>query len=150
MTEIYYLVDTNALSKMGAERRRSALVQTRCRLPAEVLHEATGFPDHADLARLEQAMSVETLNLLRCVMETVPNADGSLVNLYHNRGNADPILVASALDLIHQSRDTLFEEDWRIVSDDGAVRRKAAEFNIVILSAAKFMDLIDALDGSGS
>jgi hypothetical protein len=42
-------------------------------------------------------------------------------------GNADPILVAAALHAIDGELDSLFPDDWQIVTNDAAVQRKAAK-----------------------
>jgi hypothetical protein len=49
MTIVKYLIDTNALSRIGRKNRESTFVRANCKLPSEVLHEAATFPDIAML-----------------------------------------------------------------------------------------------------
>lgn len=143
MTIVKYLIDTNALSRIGRKDRGSTLVRDTCKIPSEVLHEAASFPDIAMLRTLEYPMRADVLNLVREVMCTVPAGDKDLIDLYHVRGNADPILVATALDAIAKSEETLLVEDWRIVTDDEGVKEKAAEFDLRTLTSADFKKLVD-------
>ena len=142
MTTVKYLIDTNALSRIGRTNRGSTFVRDNCKIPSEVLHEAASFPDIATLRTLEYAVSADVLNLVRKVMATVPPDDKSLVDLYHVQGNADPILVATALDAMAKSEETLLVEDWQIVTDDEAVRKKAAEFDVTTVSSEDFKKMI--------
>lgn len=142
MTIVKYLIDTNALSRIGRTNRGSAFVRATCRIPSEVLHEADGFPDIATLRVLEYPVTADVLNLVRKVMATVPPGDKSLVDLYHVQGNADPILVATALDAIAKSEETLLVEDWQIVTDDDGVKKKAAEFDLRTVTSVEFMMLV--------
>lgn len=151
MTIVKYLIDTNALSRIGRKDRGSTLVRDTCKIPSEVLHEAAMFPDIAILRTLEYPMSADVLNLLREVMSTVPPGDKDLIDLYHVRGNADPILVATALDAIAKSEETLLVEDWQIVTDDEGVKKKAAEFDLRTVTSAEFKKLVDGTaTGNGS
>ena len=93
-----YLVDTNALSKIGRRRRAAQYFHDRAMLPSEVLHEAESSPDIQRLRQLEFKTTPGVLQALLEVMKTVPADDSSLINLYKNQGGADPILVACALD----------------------------------------------------
>ena len=146
MTIVKYLIDTNALSRIGRKSRESTFVRYNCKIPSAVLHEAATFPDIAMLRTLEYPISADVLNLLRNVMSTVPPGDKDLIDLYHARGNADPILVATALDAIAKSEETLLAEDWQIVTDDEGVKKKAAEFNLRTVSSPEFKKLIGATD----
>ena len=56
--------------------------------------------------------------------------------------NADPILVATALDAIRKADETLFKQDWQIATDDGVLRMKAAEFGIGTLSFKEFLTVV--------
>ncbi len=140
MTVAHFLVDNNALASLTVEQRRSEFVRTRCRIPSEVLHEAAGFPDAAELKALEIPSDVDTIRLLTQVMEQVPAGDTSLVDLYANRGNADPILIATAMQLRArelQLLDPAERREWTIASDDKAVRRYAAKFDVPTVTAGE-------------
>lgn len=144
ITENHYLLDNNALGKISRRDRGSEFVRTFCRIPSEVLHEASGYPDIASLSELEYPTTVAVLSVLAEVMATVDVGDTSLIDLYHNRGNADPLLVACALDARRANSPFLFGEDWLIVSDDQAVQRKAAQFGVEFLSSASFLEVVRA------
>lgn len=143
MTIAKYLIDTNALSRIGRKRRGSTFVRDNCMIPSEVLREAATFPNIAILRTLEYPVRADVLNRLREVMATIPPGDKDLIDLYHVRGNADPILVATALDAIAKSEETLLVEDWQIVTDDEGVKKKASEFDLRTVTSAEFKKLVD-------
>ena len=142
MSTVRYLVDNNVLSRIGAGRRASNFFRNSCRLSGEVLHEASGFPDIEALQELDYPIDVDVLGRVREIMSTVRPGDTALVDLYRNLGNADPILIASALQAMDVSAETLFPEEWRIVTDDAAVRAKAAEFGVRTLGHDEFVRLL--------
>lgn len=139
---VNYLIDTNALTRLGREHRGSNFLHAKCRIPSEVLYESRAFPDIESLRTLEYKVTAAILELVREVMATVRPGEHDLLDLYHARGNADPILIAVALDAIAKSRETLFEEDWQIVTDDEGVKSKAAEFDLRTVSASEFKQLV--------
>lgn len=142
MNLVRFFVDTNVLSRLTRAQRASQFFRDNCSLCTEVLHEASGFPDHAELRRLEYSVSASVLARVREVMVTVPPGDFRLVELYHNLGNADPILIASALDAMAAESELLFAVDCRIVSDDAAVIAKAREFDVRTLGYDEFLRLL--------
>lgn len=138
MNEDMYLIDNNVLSHLSRAQRTSEFFFARCRIPTEVLHEADGYPDAEDLKEAEYPTTARVLTLLLTVMTTVPEDDTSLVNLYANKGAADPILVACALDGMRETANQLFGWTWVIVSNDDAVRAKAAEFCVETATREEF------------
>lgn len=144
ITERHYLLDNNALSKIPRHDRSGEFVRAFCRIPSEVLYEASGYPDIATLADLEYPTTAPILGLLAEVMATVHIGDTSLIDLYHNRGNADPLLIACALHARRANSPFLFGEDWIVVSDDRAVRAKATVFGVECLSSASFLEVLRA------
>lgn len=139
-----YVVDTNTLSQIGRQRRSSEFFRTFARIPEAVLREAEGF---SDIDALMENVLPTTPSVLRClsrVMATVPDHDTRLVDLYRNLGNADPLVVACALERMEHDSQILFSPEWVIVTGDEAVRAKAAEFELRILSNAEFAALIDS------
>jgi hypothetical protein len=144
MTSTVYVLDANVLSRLSADQRRSSFVRHHCRIPAEVLHEVEGFPDIAQLRALNIPVTGEMLECLSEVMKTVAPRDFKLVDLYSNKGNGDPILVAAALTGMRQASETLFDEDWKVVSDDHAVRAKAEEHVVDSLGTTDFVLLLPA------
>ncbi|NTW41192.1 MAG: hypothetical protein HGA44_15190 [Cellulomonadaceae bacterium] len=144
-----YVVDTNALSQLGQSRRASPFFRESARIPDEVLHEAQGFPDIAMLQQNAYPTTAAVLSWLRKVMATVPADDTALVNLYANQGNADPLLVACALDGQSNDSQYLFPPEWIVVTADQAVRAKAEEFDLKVLTNAELATLIDAAENEG-
>ena len=138
MTEEMYLLDNNVLSHLSRAQRASAFFLERCRLPAEVLHEAGDHPDAATLKRVEYPTTARVLELLREVMATVPESDTALLDLYANKGAADPLLIACAVHATEEAAPLLWKPTWTIVSNDKAVRAKAAEFGVAACTREEF------------
>lgn len=130
MIEEMYFIDNNVLSHLSPAQRASEFFRAQCRIPAEVLHEADGYADTDALKAVEYPTTMSVLKFLQKVMATVPEGDTTHVNLYANKGAADPLLVACALDGKKESESWLFGPAWIVVSNDKAVRAKAAEFDI--------------------
>jgi hypothetical protein len=130
MNEEMYLIDNNVLSHLSPAQRASEFFRAQCRIPSEVLHEAEGYADAEALKAVEYQTTASVLGFLHTVMATVPEDDTALVNLYANKGAADPMLVACALDGIQESASWLFGPKWIVVSNDKAVRAKAEEFGV--------------------
>ncbi len=112
-------------------------------IPSEVLHEANGFPDVEALRQIEYSTTPSVLRWLMTVMATVPPDDTDLINLYLNQGGADPLMVACALDARDRETQHLDPLEWAIVTGDKAVRAKADQFKVRVLTYAQFADLID-------
>lgn len=140
--ERFYLIDTNALSSLTPLQRASDFFRERCRIPSEVLYEARFFPDIKSLKANEYPTTPRVLDILVSVMATVPAGDTKLVDLYRNRGNADPLVVACALDGARDSGGLLFGPSWVVVSRDRAVRDKACEFEIETITSDEFATLL--------
>ena len=76
------------------------------------------------------------------VLQTLRPGDFKLIDLYANKGNADPLVVACALAGVRESEGTLFPVSWKVVSDDLAVRSKATELGLEWLSTEAFVALL--------
>lgn len=139
-----YVVDTNTLGQIGRRRRRSNFFLDNAVLPEEVIREAAGFSDISALKELLYPTSRSVLQWLVEIMETVMPSDSTLIDLYRNKGAADPLLVACALD--GQSNDSAFLDapEWIVVTADRAARHKAAEFGLTVIGNEEFAALIDA------
>jgi rRNA maturation endonuclease Nob1 len=138
-----YVVDTNALSQLGRRRRASEYFLESAVIPEAVRHEAKGFPDITSLRDNVHPTTPRVLQLLVEVMATVPDTDTRLVNLYANLGNADPLVVACALEGQEHDGQYLIAPEWFVVTGDEAVRDKAEEFGLKVLSNSQFAALID-------
>lgn len=141
-----YVLDNNALLFLGREHRSSDFFKQRCRIPSEVLHEAEGFPDVEDLRYLEYPVTASVLTLLTEVMASVPTNDTALVNLYANLGNADPLVVATALDGQRTEEAALFGPTWIVISGDKAVQAKAREFGLAVKTNQEFLADLELTD----
>lgn len=145
MNRTWYLLDNNALLTLTRAERSGRFVRERCRALTEVLYEAQGYPDIEALRRLEFEPNADILERIRRVMASVSPGDTDLlVDLYANKGNADPILIATAMYARELSETTLLPEEWVVVTDDRAVRRTAAQFGVPTLRSTEFRDLVRA------
>lgn len=138
MTDEMYLLDNNVLSHLSRVQRASTFFLERCRLPLEVLHEAEGYPDAVALKPVGYPTTARVLELLRRVMATVPESDTSLVDLYANKGAADPLLIACALHAAEEAAPLLWKPTWVVVSNDKAVRAKATELSVTAYTREGF------------
>lgn len=144
MSTTKYLVDNNALNFLSTKHRSTDFFRDNCRFPEEVVHEAGAR--RAELpAPLTVPMSARILEEVATVMKTVPVGDNALLDLYGNKGAADPILVATALVLNSPEKPTLFDDEWVIVTNDGAVRDKANEFKVRAMIP---VDLAEVIEGA--
>lgn len=144
-----FVIDTNALSQLGRQRRASAFFLENAVVPDEVMHEASGLPDIAALRDNVHPTTPRVLHWLSRIMTSVPIGDTTLVDLYANSGNADPLVVACALEGQEHDNQLLLSPEWVVVTADEAVRNKAEEFGLKVLSNSEFAALIDDND-SGS
>ena len=139
-----YVLDNNALSFLKGEDRASSFFKMHCRIPQEVLHEAEGFPDIDELRQLEYPVTESVLRHLVEVMASVPIGDTKFVNLYANLGNADPLVIATALDGHSKNDLALFGLTWTVVSGDKAVQAKAHEFALAVMTNQEFLTVLKA------
>lgn len=135
-----YLIDNNALGPLGGGKK-SSFFREHCRVPAEVAHESRRAKHARLLAPVTVEMTPAMLAQLAEVMKTVPVGHTGLIDLYANKGTADPILVAMAVVL---STADLFSDTWVVVTEDKEVRAKATEFSIGTLTPKELAALIDA------
>lgn len=147
MNETMYLVDNNALVALKPHRIQSEFFLTRCRVTTDVLYEGDLHPARPALERVEKEITPEFLDQVRVVMNTVGVGDTGLVDLYKNKGAADPGLVAAVLEALAADDGKFFADTWEIVTNDRAVEEKATEFNITTLKPGQLAELIDASMG---
>lgn len=138
-----YLVDNNALAVLRRSRIQSTFFREHCRVTTDVLTEGREHPDYPVLASLEYEVSPAVLVQMRIVMESLDVGDSSLVDLYGNKGMADPGLVASALDASASEDGKLFPDTWCLVSNDRAVTSIAAKHGVDTLTPAELAARID-------
>src|SRR5689334_10264949 len=116
-----YLVDNNALITLGRTRVASPFFRAHCQVTTDVLHEADEHTHHAQLKASAYPRTPAVLERIRTVMSELAVGDTSLIDLYGNKGSADPGLVASALDGTASGEDVLFSDAWIVVTNDGGV-----------------------------
>lgn len=138
---VWYLLDTNLLSKLTEAQRSNAFVREHCRIPSEVLWEAHGLRDHVALAQLGYDTTVDVLDSLRTVMAAVVVGE-KLVDLYSNTGNGDALLLAVALTERQRAEDVLFGDTWIIATDDEGLIEKAGELALPVCRSADFIKLL--------
>lgn len=141
MTDDVYLVDNNVLSRLSRSQRAGPFLRERCVVTEEVLHEARGFADEMSGVRVRD-VTVAVLERLKHVMAELPPGDTSLVDLYANKGTADPVLVATALVMMDEEAQTLFASRIVIVTDDRAVAEMAGQLGVECLSCSAFIALV--------
>lgn len=136
-----YVVDTNALIRLKRDGRANPIFLDHAVFPSEVLREASGLPDIRALRENEYPTTPHVLEWLVRVMTSVPTADRKLVDLYSNHGGADPFVVACALD--GQAQDSVYLDapEWMVVTNDDAVRAKAEEFGLRVLTSEELVDI---------
>lgn len=139
-----YLVDNNTLTQMGQARRASAFFRKNVTIPEDVLAEASGHPDIGSLRKLALPTTPNMLRRLVKVMASVDAMDTKLVDLYKNSGRADPAIIACALALAEADDDRLFPVECIIVTGDDAVRSKATEFGLHVMTNDEFAVLCDS------
>lgn len=144
MNETKYLLDNNVLGSLGSKRRSSAFFTKHCRVPTEVAWEARRGAFAETLTPLTVEMTPAILQQLTQVMKTVPVGHTKFIDLYGNKGGADPILVAVAYVLNNPKEPDLFADQWVIVSNDKEVKAKAAEFFIDIVTPTDLASTIDS------
>ncbi|QTE30886.1 hypothetical protein [Pengzhenrongella sicca] len=143
MNQTMYLVDSNALVALARHRILSAYFRAHCRVTADVLWEAREHPEQSALAEDVCELTPAVLEQVRAVMKTVDVGDTGLVDLYKNKGTADPGLIASALDAIAADEGKLLGDTWILVTNDRAVEAKAVEFGIAVVRPEILMEHID-------
>lgn len=136
-----HLLDNNVLAKLTVAQRASAAFQRSCRIPEEVLWEASGLPDASALERCTYPTSPVVLHALVEVMSTISPSDRTLVDLYANQGAGDPLLIACLLVATREASEALISPEWALVSSDNAVLLKAAEFGLATAMVSEFLSL---------
>lgn len=142
-----YVVDTNALIQLRKFRRSSAFFKRNVVIPAEVLREAEKFSDYGSLRDLVPPVTARTFAWLGKVLSSVDPEDFKLVDLYANKGGADPFVVACALEGREIEDQYIDPSEWIVVTDDSAVRQKAVEFDLKVISNLELAGIIDRSEG---
>lgn len=137
MNERWYLVDNNVLSKLTPAQRASEFFSESCRVSSEVLYEARAYVEES-VADAVLPTTAAVLRRLKEVMSAVDPGDTTLVDLYANKGAADPVMIASALEEQAHENATLFPSTWVIVTDDKAVASTARRVGLKVMLSPDF------------
>lgn len=141
MDDVVYLVDNNVLAGLSRAKRAARLLRESCFVTADVVHEARGFADEIRDVPV-RAVTSAVLEKLRLVMERVDPHDTSLVDLYANKGSADPVLMATALVMVDEEASRLWQRRVVVVTDDRAVIAMAGTFGVPAMRRSDFAQLL--------
>lgn len=133
----------NALIALKRDFVVSACFRAHCQVTTDVLREANEHPHVSQLQAGTYALTPAVLEQVRTVMAGVEVGDIGLIDLYANKGAADPGLIASALDAIAAGEDALFSDEWVIVANDGGVEEAAARHGVATIKPADLAALVD-------
>lgn len=138
-----YLIDTNAVFKLSDNQRASPSFRQISKLPSEVVYEAGVHADTDMLRDLDFGVTASVLRSLQKVMKSVGVDDFDLVDLYKNKGAADPLLVACAVEARERREGALVGDVYTVVTADEAVQRKCDEFSVPWESPEAFASRLD-------
>lgn len=141
MNETYYLIDNNALLEIGRTRRETTFFSKHCRVTDDVAREAG---PRAKSLPPPLKMTPRSLLHLVNIMSTLAPGDKDLVDLFRNKGAADPGLVATALSFRDEDEASLLPDTWVIVSRDKAVLRLAQHYELPCMKPDTLSDIIDS------
>ena len=141
--ETRYLIDNNVLNALRRDHIRTDFFRDYCQVTMDILWEAREHVEQAALARLSRPHTPGFLMRVRDVMETLEAGDTRLIDLYGNKGAADPGLIASILEADDDDANKLLSDSWILVTNDQAVAVKAAEFDISVITPMELAILID-------
>lgn len=82
-------------------------------------------------------------------MRTLPSGDVQLVDLYKNRGTADPFVIACALVLQEAEAGYLDPKESIVVTGDRAVADMATRFGLKVIDREGLEVLLDDLETDG-
>lgn len=111
----------------------------QCRGVPSPFHAADRFPNIEELKQVEYPITANVIMLLIEAVPSVPVHDRALVNLYANLGNADPLVVATAIDAQRTEEAALVGPTWIVVSGDKAMQAKAREFGLAVKINQEFL-----------
>lgn len=141
MTDDIYLLDNNILARLTRDQRRSGSLRARCFITEDVLHEARGFAEEVTDLQVRPVTGAVLAQLKR-VMESIAPSDTSLVDLYANKGSADPVLVATALDMVDEEAQTLMPRPIVLVTEDKAVALTCQKLGVTTLGFDNFVQIL--------
>lgn len=134
---------------LGTRRWKTEFFREHCLITEDVAHEARyrarSLPTDLVVLPVTPAILVQ----VQQIMKTVMPADIRLLDLYGNKGAADPVLVATAVVLQAEESQSLVGDTLVVVTRDDAVSEKAKEFGIETALPDELAALIDAAESRG-
>lgn len=144
MTTQIYVLDTNIISRLSKDELSAPFLFEYCRIPSEVIYETRLHPNIEHLKTIQHPTTIESLHAVAEIMSTLDPKDRRLVDLFDNKGGADPFLIAAAIVEQRNSESQLFPaEQWTVVTNDRAVAETAAKFNVPTISRDQFRNVIN-------
>lgn len=143
MNETFYLVDNNALTALTASRIRTDFFADRCRVTEDVLWEARDHPAAATLNACTISRTTTSIALIRDIMRVADLSDGGLIDLYRNKGSADPGLIATIIGEQQKDDGLFFRDSWILVTRDRAVTQLARRFEVAVVTPEVLSSAID-------
>lgn len=145
----YYLLDTNIIisSTLLDFVRGSELIRYVYTID-EVINETNddSFEDTLkDIGLKILKTGYSQINKLNYIFSSGFNLQtlNSIINLYHNNGNADVILLAHILVLEEKNQDELFKNEYILVSEDSELKDLAKHLKIKALSRKDFENEVE-------
>lgn len=140
-----YLLDTNVITGLPKETvekfinlRGSLYVVTEVKEELEGAQSRLSLLEQTEVQELE--ISAGILQKVSDLMAEIGN-EFSLINLFENKGGADVVMIAHVLYENLRS-DTLFKEQWTIVTNDGPLTNVAKKYGIRVISMNDFNSII--------
>ncbi|MFC5370766.1 hypothetical protein [Arcanobacterium bovis] len=140
--DTHYFLDTNALTRLHPKERTGNFFMKNCHIPSSVLNEVGDPIDKGKLSTLEYPINAKILEIVKRIMEKLDIHDTSLVNLYSNKGTADPFLVATAIYARDLEATKLFSTLYIVVSNDKAVRKICDCFDVETIDSTTFLTIL--------
>ena len=134
----YYLIDSDAASKLHRGLLETPFFQNQCRLTEENIYELRENNNIDCFSKHEIKINSEILLALPDVWDKVDYGD-KIFDLYQNEGNADLIIIATLLFELKRNKSRLFSDDWVIVSDDKGLTAVAEKFSFSTMTSDDFM-----------
>lgn len=116
--ETKYLIDETPATSLKNEWMKTNFFKNNCFIPEEIMYELRDNYelDLNELKKNQIQVSYDILNALQIVM-----AQAKVVKLYHNEGNGDALIVATAMAMKNLENSKLIKNEWVIVTSDKGV-----------------------------
>jgi len=137
MNDVRYLLDTVSINRLPLDLLNSVFVQSNCNVPLDVCYEVGNLRKQQAVQKIIEKMSADLLHIVQSLLHEI-GTNNKVLDIYHNEGNGDVILVATALMKKEQESLTLFKNNWIIVSDDKDLQELAKQKGVKAMSTEAF------------